>query len=177
MPGPRPTPTEIKKRRGSPHRSKYDREPKPPAAVEPPPPPARFAAPARQIWKGLVARLAAVRVLTQNDLEAIERYVELTMTWRGLAKFLMKHGAVGVDEKGNYREYPQSRAACRIAPLLLNIERELGMTPSARTRIQVELEPKRPVGRPPGSKKDLAQESHDVQDGPRLKIVSGGGRA
>lgn len=184
--GPQPTPTAIKAMRGS-SRAKYDnpKEPKP-ARVSRPKPPAHMSDKAKAGWNGLVKILDATKVLTVADLRIVERYLETWSIWRDAVDYVAANGQTfevkkaveGEDgsetlEVVGVKEYPQVRIIARYAVLLVAMERELGLTPAARTRIQVESKPKRGVGRPPGSKKDREIEEETKVDAPRLRVVGG----
>lgn len=188
--GPRPTPTEIKKRRGSP-RAKYDnpKEPKPPR-VSRPKAPRSLTKRAKKAWPKLAELLDGMGLLTEADLGVCERYLESWAIWREAVDFIDEKGLVmpvkkrtetrhpdGTVEFGyeivGMKEFPQVRVVARFSSVLVAIERELGLTPSARTRIAVEDMPVRGVGRPPGSKKDFeeSEERGDISSGPKLKVV------
>ena len=192
--GPRPVPTAIKERRGTKKQlTKYEREPQAPKTSQPEAP-AGVSGVAKKAWPGLVGLLEGMGVLTTADLRIVERYLETWAIWRRNLDFIAEKGDVypikqwnphagvpgddgktksGALEVIGFREFPHVRIVARMANLLISMERELGLTPSARTRIELDSQSPRGVGRPPGTRKDSQIDVHDVRSGPRLKIVKG----
>jgi P27 family predicted phage terminase small subunit len=86
--------------------------------------------------------LEQMQVLTRIDVNALARYCRLWSRWRKAEKFIEEKGEVYTlkDEKGNVRcvqPFTQVAIANKLAQQLTRLEQEFGMTPSARTRIQV----------------------------------------
>lgn len=189
--GPRPTPTAIKKKRGAQHRSKHDREPKPTKAKAQTPAPSQLRPKARAVWREVIAILECMGVMTEAEKKILFRYCQTWVRWSDAADFVNEHGPTvelvqwdpnAKPAKGkepgawvtSYKERPESRLEGRCATLLLGMERELGLTPSARTRIEVDERGPQPVGRPSGTKKDREtkpDKPFDVRKGPRLKTA------
>jgi len=97
---------------------------------------------AKAAWRQLVPLLEEMRVLTRIDSNALARYCRLWSRWRKAEKFIEEKGEVYTlkDEKGNVRcvqQFPQVSIANKLAQQLTKLEQEFGMTPSARTRIQI----------------------------------------
>lgn len=185
-PGPRPTPTETKRRRGSPHRSKHDREPKPRRWC--PQAPSHLNPDAKKLWPRLVRILDSMGLMTLADKGIVERYLETYVVWKEAMDSIAGYGIVAPVKKWNStvknpdgskgametvaeKERPQVKIAARYANLLVVMERELGLSPSARTRIEVDNAPKQGVGRPPGSKKDIQTRRQAAGGGPRLTVL------
>lgn len=157
--GPRPTPTAIKARRGSERAMSNPHEPKPerckPAA------PRHMSAAAKKNWKPLVELLDAAGILTRADLTIVERYCETLVLWRQCREHLSEHGQVYEVKKWDaeqkefatvgWRHFPQAKLISAHETALLQHERELGLTPSARTRL---VSQERDPGRPPGDEND-----------------------
>ena len=85
-------------------------------------------------------------MLTRVDGNALARYCRLWSRWRKVEAFLDQHGEVYPlkDEGGRVKylqQWPQVAIAGKLAHLLTRLEQEFGMTPSARTRIQVAPQP------------------------------------
>ena len=140
--GPAPTPTAMLKLRGS-WRAKT-RE------GEPQPPPGRPKCPqwldddAKKVWRQLVPQLDEMGVLTKVDANALARYCRLWSRWRQAEAFIDRHGEVYPlkDEHGKVRyfqQFPQVSIANKLAQQLTRLEQEFGMTPSARSQIDVEV--------------------------------------
>ncbi len=138
--GPPPTPTNILKMRGSWRASRNPGEPKPDRAR--PRCPTWLDAYAKAAWKHLVPQLDRMGVLTRIDGNAMTRYCQLWSRWRKAEEFIRDHGDsyLAKDSEGKVkglRSYPQVRMANQLAEQLLRLESHFGMTPSARSRIEV----------------------------------------
>jgi len=139
--GPRPTPTAILKLRGSRRAGGRKGEPRPerrrPAC------PRWLDQAAKACWKQIVPQLEAMGVLTRIDANAVVRYCVLWSRWLQAEQFIAKHGAVYPlkDNSGRIRclqQFPQVAIAHRLSIALSKIEAEFGMTPSSRSRIEVD---------------------------------------
>ncbi len=138
--GPPPTPTNILARRGSWRAQRNPSEPRP----EPGRPrcPRWLDAGAKAAWKHLVPQLDRLGVLTPLDRHALARYCQLWSRWRRAEEFLRDQGDTHLvkDADGRVkgvRAYPQVRIANQLAEQLLRLEQQFGMTPSARSRLEV----------------------------------------
>ncbi len=81
-------------------------------------------------------------VLTKVDCNALARYCVLWSRWRKAEEFIRDRGDSYLvkDEAGGLKAikpYPQVRMANQLSEQLLRLEQQFGMTPSARTRIEV----------------------------------------
>jgi P27 family predicted phage terminase small subunit len=148
--GPTPTPTSVLKLRGSPlaTQKRLDREPKPPAGK--PEPPTWLDSDARAAWDCIVPMLEKTGVLTRIDGNALARYCHFWSRWRKAEQFIAERGEMYPlkDEAGNVRyvqAWPQVAIANKLAQQLLRLEQEFGLTPAARTRIQVSGNEQRPM--------------------------------
>lgn len=154
--GPAPEPTAMVLRRGGRprDRTRVDREPKPDKyAGAPAAPPDVAAHPyALHAWETLAPQLHLSGVLTKADPLTLARYCCLWAVWREACAFVLEHGAafpirargLAPDRPGplqGYRSYPQARTMMQAAAALLPLERELGLTPSARARLEVDAPP------------------------------------
>lgn len=146
--GPAPTPTRILQLRGSWRGHANPAEPRPP--VEVPKAPAWIPAEARSAFDLLAAQLAEMGVLGAVDAGALARYCVLWLRWRKAEEFLAVHGDTYVvrgrpaaDGKPGvpvgFKTYPQAQHALVLAHELLRLEREFGLTPSARARLVLEV--------------------------------------
>lgn len=139
--GPRPTPEAALKLRGT---FRKDRVRNPPQPNEGKPVcPSWIDADAKAAWKQLIPLLEQMRVLTKVDRNAIIRYCQAWSRWKKAEQFIQKHGEVYPlkDDQGHIKclqQFPQVAIAHKLSALLTRFEQEFGMTPSARTRIQVE---------------------------------------
>jgi P27 family predicted phage terminase small subunit len=146
--GPAPTPTAVLNQRGSWRGKKNKSEPRP--AKKTPLCPKWFDKDRRAVWKQLIPVLTEMGVLTRIDGWTLERYCDAMVRWRQTSKSLSETGEVYVtarDDKGKpkcVQQLPQVSICSQLAALLAQIETQFGMTPSARTRITVEV-PKEPT--------------------------------
>ena len=134
--GPRPTPTAILRMRGS-KRGIYDRKGEPQPERGRPVCPSHLSVAARGIWKKLIPMLDATGVLTLIDAYTCERYCDTLARWRQCVRFLNKHGPTYEAKNGVIWNYPQVKNGMAYSEALLRIEREVGLTPSARARLVV----------------------------------------
>lgn len=141
--GPPPTPTAILRQRGS-HRA--NERPKEPTLVPGRPQcPQWLRGDARRAWKKLIPMLEAMGVLSRSDGNAIARYCDLLAQWREVRVWCDQNGTSYPIRKLNpetgelyvvgFKLFPQVRLANEYATLLLRLEREFGLTPSARARL------------------------------------------
>jgi len=153
---------------------------------------------AKTHWRKLVKLLDAIGVLTRADLVLVERYCETLVQWRACRDFIKEKGMVypvkkwnphkdnGAEKNGTkrplggfevvgFRDFPQVKNLTKLDTALLQHERELGLTPSSRTRLVADTPLPRGAGRPPGDSEDRSTAS--TFNGPRLRSVGGGGAA
>lgn len=151
--GPAPKPTALKLIAGNPgHREISGDEPLPPAGA--PDAPTFVDDRALQVWNALVPRIARVGLARTIDGGALERYCVMFVQWRDCQEFVRKNGAEyavrgeprrvkGVEKPGRvlyFREYPAVARAAKLSRDMLQIEREYGLTPAARTRIRLDAD-------------------------------------
>jgi P27 family predicted phage terminase small subunit len=95
-----------------------------------------------------------MRVLTAADVEAFAAFCQTYVRWRQAEDFVTKHGMVYPlrDERGQVRcmvQFPQVSIARNLLLVLRSFYPEFGMTPAARSRIElpfsVELADDQPV--------------------------------
>ena len=146
--GPARTPTQILSLRGSWLAKTREGEPKGDPAV--PHCPKWLRKEGKALWKEIVPQLAAMGVLARCDRNAIGRYCQVYAKWREAEEFLKEHGTVYPEKDATgrvvvLREYPQVQQAMKLAEQLLRLEREFGLTPSARSNIVV---PRKDFGDP-----------------------------
>jgi P27 family predicted phage terminase small subunit len=81
-------------------------------------------------------------ILARVDRDALTAYCQTYSRWKAAEQFLEKHGEVYPvrDEHGNVRcmqQFPQVAISRNLLQVLQRYQQEFGMTPSARTRVQV----------------------------------------
>lgn len=144
--GPPKQPTAIRLLRGNPSKERVTTsEPKPAAGV--PMKPADLPAAAGVIWDQTIVVLAAVPgLLTTADGVTVEMFARTLARYRELEAFVEAHGPVLVmrDESGAVKycqPAPQASLAAKLLPQLRGLAAELGLSPSARTRIDLPAAP------------------------------------
>lgn len=140
--GPTPTPTALKLLHGNPGRRPLNkREPKPRKGV--PRRPTWLRGEARDHWDETVRQLQEMGVLTVADGDEVAAYCQMWARWRRTEDYLDEYGDVIEihDEQGRVlynKQAPQVSIARNLLQLLHQHRQDLGLTPSARTRLQVE---------------------------------------
>jgi P27 family predicted phage terminase small subunit len=97
---------------------------------------------ARAAWTELSPMLQNMGILTRIDGNALSRYCHLWARWRNAEQFIKDRGEMYPlkDDAGQvkcFQQWPQVAIAHKLAHLLGRLEAEFGMTPSARSRIQL----------------------------------------
>ncbi len=165
-PGPPPKPTNLRLLQGNPSRRPInDKEPKPEAIEGIPKPPFKLKKEAMQIWERMCPMLSRIGLLTVCDTNTLARYCDLFARWIEDRNFIEKHGETYdvphfykeevevVDKKTGetrikyeqrkefkgVRQYPQVKQYLAYGQQLLRMEQEMGLTPAARSRIEVEV--------------------------------------
>lgn len=138
--GPRPTPSNILKLRGSWRGAANQNEPQP--RVGEPDYPEGLAEQAKSVWDQLVPLLSGMGVLTKIDGIALGRYCQYWVRWKECEAHVAKYGMTYPikDKEGKIQgmvEFPQVRRSQALSLTLSRLEAEFGMTPSARSRITV----------------------------------------
>jgi P27 family predicted phage terminase small subunit len=146
--GPKPTPTKVLALRGSWLAKTRPSEPQPAPAL--PSCPTWLDPKSAHLFRTLAKQLADLGIVAQIDRGTLARYCRLTTRWREMEAFIQEHGTTcelyGMDKEGQtflaqLKLYPQVRVAQALAAELLRIENHFGLTPSARTALQVEKAP------------------------------------
>ena len=163
MPGRRPTPSALKKLRGTDQPCRMnDNEPEPEkvmdmVSVDPPEYWGHTCDPdcledctkndivAFKTWEWLVPRLIQLKVLTELDLETVTKYCEIVSDLREIRGMLKEYGRLSyvekVGEDGNkYYEAKSSPAAVQYNNLLSQFRAfsgMLGLDPASRPKIYV----------------------------------------
>ncbi len=139
--GPPPKPTRLKVISGNPGKRPLNkREPQP--RKETPRCPNWLTPEAKRVWRDIVPKLKRMGVLTEVDGGALAGYSQTCARWRNAEEFIAKHGEVYPlrDSEGRVRymqQLPQVSIARNLLQLVRGYQQEFGLTPSARSRIQV----------------------------------------
>lgn len=145
MPGPPPTPSEIKKRRGSWRADLNPSEPQP--DPEKPRCPAWLSTHAKSAWRELAPQLHTMGVLTKVDRGVLAQYVETWARWRECQHFVARNGVAFPVYKGTgddrqlveMRTFPQARLARSLVDVLVRLGDRLGLNPAARSRLHARI--------------------------------------
>ena len=142
MPGPRPKPTAQLKLSGS-RIAKYNRpgEPEPDPGV--PAKPKWLTPAAGEVWDQIVKVLSNMQVLTVADGAMLSRYCANWTGWMEANEWIERHGTTyplkNADGSIKYfMQFPQVGIRNGLARELRAIACEFGLSPSARTRINVD---------------------------------------
>lgn len=97
---------------------------------------------AQECWRHTTRLLDAMGLATKAEAAILARYCTIYARWRRVQEFLQKNGEVYTirDDAGQpkyVQQWPQVNIAAKLADQMLRVEQELGLTPSARTRITV----------------------------------------
>ncbi len=138
--GPRPEPTQSLRLKGSWRANSRPEEPRPPNG--PVRCPAWIPKEAKTAWRVLAPMLEGMGVLTRADRNALTRYCVLWSRWRAAEETIQRGQTIPIyDDAGkliDVKMIPQVKLAGELAVVLLRLEQEFGLTPSARTRIHAE---------------------------------------
>lgn len=137
--GPPPTPTAILELRGSWRAKVRPGEPAVlPANTEPP---AELGKAERKIWRRVIPKLEQMRVLSGADLEMLTRYCELKAIFDAAKVIVQAKGPCYTerDENGNVtvKILPQFEVIVRLHAALVGVEKQFGMSASARAGLNV----------------------------------------
>lgn len=139
--GPPPKPTHLKVIAGNPGKYPLNkREPQPRKAV--PRCPDWLPEEARVEWRWMTRELKAMGLLSAVDKHALINYCQTWAQWRAAVAFVEKHGESHPirSEDGKIRcfqQFPQVAIARNHLLVLRAYQQDFGMTPAARSRIQV----------------------------------------
>lgn len=148
--GRKPKPTHLKLITGNPgKRAPRRSEPKPP--LDEPTPPPHLSDEAKVEWGRVMGQLVNCGLMTQIDRAALAAYCQAYGRWvqaeRALARMaerdLLTAALMIKTTQGNMIQNPIVGTANKALELMLRAAAEFGMTPSARSRIDVDV-PKQP---------------------------------
>jgi P27 family predicted phage terminase small subunit len=142
--GRKPKPSHLKLVTGNPGRRPLnEQEPRPPKKL--PDPPAHLSAAALEEWQRVAPMLNTLGVLTLADRGVLATYCQswgrLCQAESALAKLARAdpngHGLIVKTKNGNAVQNPLVGIANKAANDMARFAAELGMTPSARSRVKV----------------------------------------
>jgi len=140
MRGRKPLPTATKEATGAfvkdPQR-RNTQEPKPIAGRPTCPEHIASDAIAKACWIATCDTLEAMSILTQADQSVLALYCSTYAQWRWLAEYVKEGNVREISEKGGVTTSPEAQQVHKYADRLVKLMAELGLTPSARSRIRV----------------------------------------
>jgi len=97
---------------------------------------------AKKMWRKLLPHLELMRVLTVADGNALARYCETWARWKRLILFNRQYGETYQIKRPDgslacFLPFPQTVLLTRIGQELTRLEQEFGLTPSARSKINL----------------------------------------
>jgi P27 family predicted phage terminase small subunit len=132
--GPPPTPTALKELAGNPGKRRLnENEPKP--RQRKPKPPKHLCPEALAEWRRLTKLLNGMRILTEADADILAMYCDTYVRWVEATKLLQAGGLVIFTDKGYPVQSPYVGIVNKCLLLMKGHLQELGLTPSARSRI------------------------------------------
>lgn len=135
--GKKPLPDKIIELRGKSkyHRPKREDIPRPPSNI--PECPDHLDEGARAEWDRMVVELAPVGLLTNLDKAIFADYCQAFSTWAQAAKMIQEKGMIHLAPNGFPIQNPYLPIANKAREHMRRALIELGMTPSARSRVRV----------------------------------------
>lgn len=135
--GRKPKPSALKVLEGNPgKRPMNEKEPTPEKKA--PRCPSWLEPEAKKEWKRMAKTLETIGVLTEVDKSAFAGYCQAYARWKEAEEFLSKHGTIFKTPSGYIQQVPQVSIAQTYLKVMKDFCSEFGLTPAARTRIQVE---------------------------------------
>lgn len=134
--GPAPKPTQLRLLHGDRPARVNDREPV--ARDVLPEPPASVAGDVREVWEYTVRELAAMRVVSSADRDALLCYCEAVVAHRKASAVLAKSPVLVKGALGGLVRNPALAIQRDAAHTIRAFAQEFGLTPSARSRIVME---------------------------------------
>jgi len=135
--GRKPTPTAIKVLEGNPGKRELNRaEPMP--VRKAPPCPKWLPAEGKKEWRRLSKKLEALGVLTELDMGVFATYCLAYARWKQAEDFLSERGLFYMTPSRYPQQFPQVAIAQNYARLMTRCAEQMGLTPSARSRIIAE---------------------------------------
>ncbi len=135
--GPRPKPTPLRLIEGNRGHQKLNKNEPKPAPIAPTCPVALSGA-AKREWRRIAPELERLGLLTRVDRAALAAYCEAWARWREAEKKLKELGLVVRNSKmTGWMKNPWLLVADKAMEQIRAFASEFGLTPAARTRIQV----------------------------------------
>jgi P27 family predicted phage terminase small subunit len=159
MRGRKPKPTRLKLVEGNPGRRPINgQEPKPPGGL--PSCPAHLSPTAKTEWKRLARSLNRIGMLTEIDRAAMAAYCQAYGRWVEAERRLAETPVLLKTPAGYVQQSPWLTVSNKQLELMARFMAELGLTPSSRSRLAIQL----PTGRKPWELADRFFDDGDDDD-------------
>lgn len=135
-PGPAPTPTHLRIVRGDRKDRINTNEPKPKKSK--PKCPTWMSDEAKVIWKRTVKQLDQMGLLYEADQDIIAAYVNAVINYQKATELVDRSGVLIKGRRDGVVTNPAVRVQRDSATLIRMLAGELGLTPSARTRLKAD---------------------------------------
>lgn len=138
--GPKPRPAAYFEQRGT--RPRVDLRATPTPEPQTPTCPDWLDDEAKDCWNEVIEHLDEMRIITRVDGKLLAQYCQLWSRWKKAELFIQKYGNSYPirNDDGTVKcfvQYPEVAIARTLATQLSRLSAEFGMSPSARTRINV----------------------------------------
>lgn len=134
-----PKPTAIKMLEGNPgKRPLNENEPQPEKKA--PECPSWLEPEAKLEWERMAEIMEGIGILTEIDMTSFAGYCQAYARWKEAEEFLSKHGTIFKTPSGYIQQVPQVSIAQTYLKAMKDFASQFGLTPAARTRIQVNME-------------------------------------
>lgn len=142
--GPSPKPTKLKILSGNPGKRPLNQnEPKPKVEKEIPDPPPWLSTHAKKEWKRVTPELHRLGLLTMIDIAVLASYCQsydrLIRAEKKIRAYEKEHGCLTAETPSGYsQQIPEIGIANQAMKNIKSFAQEFGMTPSSRSKIDVE---------------------------------------
>ena len=143
-PGPKPTPTEVLKLRGSWRANHRGSEPQPTIGV--PHRPDWLDAEAVTEWNRIVPELERLKLLTVVDLAELAAYCQTWSDYILAVKAVREHGETFTSDSGMLKKSPWVGVRAEAAKQLHRLADAFGFSPAARSRVTAASQPEEKGG-------------------------------
>jgi P27 family predicted phage terminase small subunit len=136
-PGPAPTPTHLRIIRGDRKDRINTKEPKPDKSKQPKMPD-WLSDEAKIIWRRTIKQLKSMNMLYEADQDVIVAYVNAVVNYQKASELVDRSGVLIKGRRDGVVKNPAVQIQRDAATLIRMLAGELGLTPSARTRLKAE---------------------------------------
>lgn len=144
MKGRKPKPIAVKRLQGNPGKRPLNEggTPKPPIPESTPYVPRHLNEHAKKEWRRVVKILMEIGLYTEVDRAALAMYCQAWGRWVEAEEMLVETGGeiLASEETGNFYQNPWYHVANKAWEQMRKVLAEFGLSPSSRSRLQVEQE-------------------------------------